>query len=69
MDPDRPRRRLTTDQKRALLVVAVLVLVIAVVVIGVGWLAVTIGLPFWVAVVLAITLAAVLGLFTLLNLM
>jgi zinc transporter ZupT len=69
MDQKSPRRRLTTDQKRALLVLAVLVGVIAVVVIGVAWLAMTIGLPFWFSVILAIVLAAALGLFMLLNLM
>lgn len=67
MDPNEPRRRMTSDQKRALLTVLVIVGVIAIVAIGIGWLAFSLGLPFWIAVILTITITAIVGLFMFLN--
>ena len=68
MDPNEPRRRLTTDQKRALLILLVIVIVIALVAIGIGWLAVSFGVPLWIAVILAVIITAAIGLLALLNL-
>ncbi|MFV2063745.1 MAG: hypothetical protein ACC726_09560 [Chloroflexota bacterium] len=56
------------DQKRMLVVLVVIAGVIAIAAIGVGYVAVTIGLPFWLALILAVTLAAGIGLFMFLNL-
>jgi uncharacterized membrane protein len=66
--PDKPRRPMSTDQRRALLVLAFITGLVGIVVIGIALLAASLGLPVWVAVVLAITLAAAIGLFMLLNL-
>lgn len=68
MEPKEPRRRWTTDQKRALVILLVIVGVIAIVAIGVGWLAVSIGVPVWIAVILAVIATAVFGLFMFVNL-
>ena len=51
-----------------LVVLAVIAGVIAIAAIGVGYVALTIGLPFWLALILAVTLAAGIGLFMFLNL-
>ena len=68
MEPKEPRRRWTTDQKRALVILLVIVVVIAIVAIGIGWLAVSIGIPFWIAVILTVIITAVVALFMFLNL-
>ena len=68
MGSDEPRRRLTTDQKRALVILAVIFAVIAILAIAIGALAVSIGIPFWIAVIIAIVITAVVGLFMFLNL-
>jgi membrane protein YdbS with pleckstrin-like domain len=59
---------MSVDQKRALVILAFIVVLVAAVVIGVVWLALAIGLPAWAAIVLAVVLAAGLGLFMFLNL-
>jgi hypothetical protein len=59
---------MSTDQKRALVILAVIAALIAVVAIGTAALATSLGLPAWAAVVLAIILGAVIGLFMILNL-
>lgn len=68
MDPFEPRRRLSSDQKRALVILLIIGALVAVVAIGVGALATSIGIPFWIAAIIAIVLAAVVGLFMFLNL-
>jgi biotin transporter BioY len=68
MTQNKPRRPMSVDQKRALIILAFIVILVAIVVIGVVWLAMSIGLPAWAAIVLAIVLAAGLTLFMLLNL-
>lgn len=69
MHENEPRRRWTTDQKRAMVILLVIAGVIAVVAIGIGWLAVSIGVPLWIAVIIAVVVTAVVGLFMLLNLL
>ncbi len=59
---------MTTDQKRGLVILAFIMGLVAVVVLGVVWVALTLGLPVWIAIILAIVLAAGLGLFMFLNL-
>ncbi len=68
MTQNKPRRPMSVDQKRALVILAFIVVLVAAVVIGVVWLALAIGLPAWAAIVLAVVLAAGLGLFMFLNL-
>ena len=68
MDPNETRRRLTSDQKRALVILLVIVVVIAIVAIGIGWLAVSLGIPFWIAVILTVIITAIIALFMFLNL-
>lgn len=67
MEPNEPRHRLTTDEKRARVVLLVIAVVIAIVALGVGWLALSIGVPFWIAAILTVIIAAVVGLFMFLN--
>jgi NhaP-type Na+/H+ or K+/H+ antiporter len=59
---------MSTDQKRALVILAVIAVLIAVVVIGVFAIAVSIGLPWWLALVISVVLAAAVGLFMIVNL-
>ncbi len=59
---------MTSDQKRAIVTLLVIVGVIAVVAIGIGYIAVSIGIPFWIAVILTVIIAAIVGLFMFLNL-
>jgi hypothetical protein len=59
---------MTSDQKRALVTLVVIAVVIAIVAIGVGWLAVTFGIPLWIAVIITVVIAAIVGLFMILNL-
>jgi hypothetical protein len=59
---------MSIDQKRALVILAFIAVLVASVVIGVVWLALSLGLPAWAAIVLAVVLAAGLGLFMFLNL-
>jgi len=68
VDPNETRRRLTSDQKRALVILLVIVAVIAIVAIGIGWLAVSLGIPFWIAVILTVIITAIIALFMFLNL-
>ena len=67
-DSNEPRRRMTADQKRARMILLVIAGVIAIVAIGIGWLAVSIGIPIWIAVILTVVITAVVGLFMFLNL-
>lgn len=67
VEQEEPNRRMTTDQKRARVVLIVIVAVIVLVALGVGWLALSIGIPFWIAAILTITIAGVVGLFMFLN--
>jgi NhaP-type Na+/H+ or K+/H+ antiporter len=59
---------MSTDQKRAIVILAVIAVLIAVVVIGVFWIAVSVGLPWWLALVISVVLAAAVGLFMIINL-
>jgi hypothetical protein len=67
MNQGKSRRPMTTDQKRGLVILAFIMGLVAVVVLGVVWVALSLGLPVWIAVILAIVLAAGLGLFMFLN--
>ena len=67
MEPNEPRRRLTGDQKRALVIVLVIAGVVALVAIGIGMLAISIGIPFWIAVIITVVITGVVGLFMFLN--
>ncbi len=68
MDPNEARRRLSSDQKRALVILLIIGALIAVVAIGIGALATSIGIPLWIAAIIAVVLAAIVGLFMFLNL-
>jgi hypothetical protein len=59
---------MSTDQKRGLVILALIGLLIAVVVIGVFWLAASIGAPWWLALIISLAVAAGVGLFMLANL-
>lgn len=67
MDPFEPRGRLSRDQKRALVILLIIGVLIAVVAIGLASLAISIGVPFWIASIVALVIAAALGLFMFLN--
>ena len=69
MDPEEPKRRLSIDQRRLLVVLVVILGMIAVLAIAVGWIAVGIGLPWWLAAIVAVAVAVSIGLFTILNLL
>jgi hypothetical protein len=58
---------LTSDEKRARVVLFVIAAVIALVALGVGWLALSIGVPFVIAAILTVVIAGVVGLFMFLN--
>ena len=58
-----PRRPMTSDQKRALSILIITGIVIVILAIGVGWLAVSIGAPLWLALVVVIVVTAIVGLF------
>jgi fatty acid desaturase len=68
VDPNEPRSRLSSDQKRALVILLVIAALVAIVAIGVAALATSIGVPLWIAAIIAIVIAAVVGLFMFLNL-
>ncbi len=68
MEPNESGRRMTSDQKRALVTLVVIAIVIAVVAIGIGYIAVSIGIPFWISVILTVIVTAIVGLFMFLNL-
>jgi lipopolysaccharide export LptBFGC system permease protein LptF len=63
-----PRRPLATDQRRALVILVIIGLLVAVTVIGIASVAVSLGLPPLIAIILALVSAAIIGLFILLNL-
>jgi len=66
--PEKQKRPLTSDQKRARSIILITVVVIAVLALGVGWLATSIGAPLWLAIGLVVVIAAVVGLFMFLEL-
>jgi small-conductance mechanosensitive channel len=68
MEPEESGRGMSSDQKRALLILVIIAVLIAVVAIGIAYLATSIGVPLWIAAVVAIVIAAVVGLFMFLNL-
>lgn len=68
MDPDKKRRPLTSDQRRARSIILITIAVIVTVAIGVGWLVSSIGAPWWIAVGLVVVVVAVVGLFMFLEL-
>jgi hypothetical protein len=67
VQPNEPRHRLTTDEKRARVVLFVIFVAIAIVALGVGWLALSIGVPFWIAAIVTVVIAGGVGLFMFLN--
>ncbi len=68
MAPEKQKRPLTSDQKRARSIILITAAVIAVLALGVGWLATSIGAPLWLAVGLVVVVGAVVGLFVFLEL-
>jgi membrane protein YdbS with pleckstrin-like domain len=66
--PEKQKRPLSSDQKRARSIILITVVVIAVLALGVGWLATSIGAPLWLAIGLVVVIAAVVGLFMFLEL-
>ena len=63
MAPEKQKRPLTSDQKRARSIILITVAVIAVLALGVGWLATSVGAPLWLAIGLVVVIGAVIGLF------
>ena len=63
MAPDKTKRPMTSDQKRARAIILITFAVIVVFAIGVGWLAVSIGVPPLIAVVIVVVVSAVVSLF------
>ena len=63
-----PRRGMDQDQRRMLVVLAVMVIVIVVLAIVIGTLIASLGAPVWLAVVIGVGVAATLGLFFFVNL-
>ncbi len=63
MAPDKQKRRLTSDQKRARSIILITIAVIVVLALGVGWLASSVGAPLWLAVGIVVVVGAVVGLF------
>lgn len=63
-----PRRPMTIDQRRTLAILIVIMAVIAILAIGIAWLAISMGAPVWLALVLAVVITAVVGLFMFLQL-
>lgn len=63
-----PRRPMTIDQRRTLVILIVIAAVIAILALGIAWLALSVGAPAWLAIVLAVVITAVVGLFMFLQL-
>jgi len=59
VEPNESGRRMTSDQKRALVTLVVIAIVIAVVAIGIGYIAVSIGIPFWISAILTVIVTAI----------
>mgnify|MGYP001819859049 FL=1 len=58
-----PRRPMTSDQKRVLAILIITAIVIVILAIGVGWLAVQLGAPVWLALAIVLVVTAVVGLY------
>ena len=58
-----PRRPLSSDQKRALAILIITFVVIVIFALGVAWLAMSLGVPAWIAVGIAAAVSAGVGLF------
>jgi len=58
-----PRRPMTPDQKRALVIVIVTAIVVVILAVGVGWLATSMGAPLWIAVGIVVVVTAIVALF------
>ena len=67
MTPDKQKRPMTSDQKRARSIILITVAVIVILAIGVGWLAASMGAPLWLAVGIVVVVSAGVGLFMLLE--
>ena len=63
-----PRRPMTIDQRRTFVILIVIAAVIVILALGIAWLALSIGAPAWLAIVLAVVITAVVGLFMFLQL-
>jgi hypothetical protein len=62
------RKPMTSDQKRALVILIITAVVIAILAIGVAWLVGSLGAPAWITVAVAVVVAALVGLFMFLQL-
>lgn len=63
MAPDKPKRPMTSDQKRARAIILITLAVIVMFAIGVGWLAVSLGVPPLIAVAIVVVVTGAIGLF------
>lgn len=63
MAPDKQKRPMTSDQKRARSIILITIAVIVVVAVGVGWLVSSLGAPLWLSVGIVVVVCAVVGLF------
>ena len=63
MAPDKQKRPMTSDQKRARSIILITIAVIVVLALGVGWLVSSLGAPLWLAVGIVVVVCAVVGLF------
>ena len=63
-----PRRPMTIDQRRTVAILIVITAVIAILALGIAWLALSLGAPAWLALVLTVVITAVIGLFMFLQL-
>ena len=63
MTPDKQKRPMTSDQKRARTIILITIAVIVVVALGVGWLASSMGAPLWLAIGIVVVVSGIVGLF------
>ena len=63
MTPDKQKRPMTSDQKRARTIILITIAVIVAVALGVGWLASSMGAPLWLAIGIVVVISGIVGLF------
>jgi hypothetical protein len=61
--PDKQKRPMTSDQKRARTIILITIAVIVVLALGVGWLASSMGAPLWLAIGIVVVISGIVGLF------
>ncbi len=63
MAPDKQKRPLTSDQKRARTIILITVAVVVVLALGIGWLATSMGAPLWLAIAVTVVIGGAIALF------